>query len=259
MLDDNERFRAKVLEIVSRLKPPEPSVTQRVLTDDGEPIPEFLRQDKPLTPERLHALINPRDDRHWVMPGANRIEENMAKVDFQLDNRDAPVIVYRNAAEPEKVREFPNAEAFEAWYRPGKMRYLGRTTCEKFTDVLLDMDRATAVSTMGKPTTFVAKAANRGVQEQTAEDRRAEPTVRVPRQKRDTTGRYVDKRHVVRILACGVKQTSSDPITYEGRGFKVVIAPPPEGKAWSSSWTVTKGGKVLGTGKGIGGLEELLK
>lgn len=167
----------------------------------------------------------------------------MAKADFYIQNREAPVVVYRynDSKDLDKFHEFKDADAFEAWYKPSKMRFIGQNAQNEFTDVMLEFDRNISVHSTDHQ--FKAKLPK------TTGSRREDAAVaegKPKRPMRDTRGRYVDKRHVAKITAAGFKQTSNDPITFVRGKTTVVIAPPPEGKAWSSDWTIN--GKQSGRG-----------
>lgn len=196
----------------------------------------------------------------------------MAKANFLIDNRNAPIFVYRYTdAGPVKAREFRNADDFEAWYRPGKMRSLGATTTAEFTDVLLDMPE-TAIGTplplkdpeigsgpqsglpgaqparartaasggtstgrdgasSGRPGRTASEAAGRGRPDIAARPAAASGGT--------STGRrsYMDARHVALLTGAGFEQVQEYPMVFQRGKDRVEVAPPTSGK-WSSAWTL---------------------
>ena len=203
------------------------------MTDDLE-IPTFLRRTERLTDDQLRRLTNPLQ-RDWVMPTKPIEENDMAKADFRIENRAAPVFVYRYTNDgPVKVREFPSADDFEQWYQPRKMRSLGATARPEFTDVLLDMPDPGPEA----PMPLKAPGTPRGAPSAPAAT--SGPARPVSTSGTTSTGRrgaYMDSRHIAKLEAAGFKRVQEHPMAFQRGKDRVDVAPPTDGK-WSSSWTL---------------------
>lgn len=266
-------------QIRERFEAREKADRERDVEDAALRIPHFLdrrNQRGRLTDEELAVIIRPAGaQRQWVMPDRSAYDkpvdreapacfivdgtpqefEIMGRLNEVIVNPEAPVQVFRyqSGGDPTKERLFPNLNAFEGYFTTSRHRSLGVNSQQTFTDVLLEITgadqtraerRVPAARTPpgvegGKTAPERPTAARAGASERPA---------RPPSGPRK--GGYVDKRHIALLAAAGFSLVpDSQPMAFSKGKLTVVIAPPPEGKAWSSSWTLPdgRGGRGIAT------------
>lgn len=247
------------------------------------PIPAFLIRHDRLTDEQLRQLTRSHENRTWIMPDMSKyakttIEEtDMAKADFYIENRSAPVHVYAYPVEGDAkpFHIFPDAEAFETWYRPGKMRSCGQNAQTEFTDVLLDLPSGTprpsdaapvrrAGASTGVPSTRATAPLSRGVSPHTPSGSPPRAGEKVSVRAADAIDgdyvvekvvgggksvsegqRYIDSRHVALMEAAGLVNCGTWPMKFryarqEGLANKTIevdFEPPPPGRRWATTWS----------------------
>jgi hypothetical protein len=226
-------------------------------------IPAFLRRTDRLPDEELRRITHPNEQREWVMPDMSKYgppaiieEDNMAKADFLIENRAAPVHVYQHpvGADPKPFHVFPDVEAFEAWYQPRKVRFCGQNTTGEFTDVLLDIPPGTPSPSAAFPVR--APGASTGSPSRRGKDPlRPPPAVKTPKDEapravvKAPSGkfsgktvqegmRYIDSRHVELMEKHGLVNQGTWPHTFKYGKVTVDFEPPPPGRRWATTWSI---------------------
>lgn len=227
---------------------------QTIMTDDLTP-PDFLRRDGPrLSQVELDRIIRPKIE--WApiksMAELNR-GEDMTKVNIYADNRSAPVLVFYDGNDtgiPNETLENMDALDRVCTPRHHKVDRLGSN----------DTETRVAVTFLpgGKPplvirpgTTRTERKASSSLKLPLADPPRETPTRAVSGAASTRKNGYLDSRHVTQLVAAGWERIEgATPVQFSKGKIVATFLPPPEGKTWSSRWTLPDGR----AGRGIGDL-----
>ncbi len=220
------------------------------------PPPAFLwRTSTPESRARVDRVVREvlQNKRDWVMPGHNRGEGDMARLEAKIVNRDAPVSVYKYVAggEPEHLRNFDNMAVFELWYNPSVHRLVPPPNSQKdYTDLLLEIKgdpKLPAIIRRETPSNVITGR----VSHETAADA---GIVEKPKKVVNIGNKdYIDMRHVRQMAEAGFNRVGDGhPMTYSNGKATATFPLPKEGSRWSSTWELNDGR----AGKGIKALLE---
>lgn len=217
-------------------------------------IPSFLRRSDRLTDDQVARLIDP-SHHIWIMPDWSKYRgaETMAKADFAVENRAAPVTVnrYRSGEEPVMFHVFPNMDEFEAWYSPSRTKCLGANSRPLFTDVLLEIPTGmpSPAPSTGSPSRSRPVKLRVGVPAHTPQEKASPGPEKVPAGNNIKKGqRYLDSRHVSLMVAAGFKDTGKWPHEFQYKKQVITFDLPPDGKRWATLWNVDgKSGRGVST------------